>query len=594
MKARVQEMRQTEREAVLDPIYGRGDRMLGRVVGFHTVLAVLFAAFHDTWFLSLCVAPLAALLFFVPRYLAPRTLPTRIAAGVALQVFCALHIYQLHGQAEQHFWFFTSTTVLVLYQDPRAIYPGVGLIIAQHILFALLHNSGVPLYFFEDSYVGAFQLAFHFGIALVQAVLAATIAKYLRERTLEDAMLRQEIETSRRTAEDALHSRSRFLANMSHEVRTPMNGVEGMADLLLTTRLDAEQREFAETIRSSSQALLHVLNDVLDFSKLESGTVELDEREFAPAAQAQEVLRLFGPRATELDVRLELHIEPGLPKYWRGDPARLRQMLLNLVGNGIKFSPGGEVRVALREGEGPELGQFVIEVVDSGIGIAPDKLEAIFRPFEQADPSITRRFGGTGLGLAITQALTQRMGGRLEVQSTLGKGSRFRLVLPLAVSDGPGEPPAALPRTGSTCAPFRTLRVLLVDDQPVNRRVGERMLARLGHLPVVASDGESALERLREGGVDLVLLDCQMPGLDGYETARRWREFEIERGLARLPILALTADVVAGQVERCAEAGMDACHSKPITLERLGEALLPWSTRPADQPQDAERAAETP
>ncbi|MBI1382547.1 MAG: response regulator [Planctomycetaceae bacterium] len=594
MKARVQRLSQTERAALLQPIYGRGDRILGIVVAFHTVLAALFAAFHDTWFLSLCVAPLAALLFFVPRYLAPRTLPTRIAAGVALQVFCALHIYQLHGQAEQHFWFFTSTTVLVLYQDPRAIYPGVGLIIAQHILFALLHNSGVPLYFFEESYVGVFQLTFHFGIALVQAILAATIAKYLRERTLEDTMLRQEIEKSRRTAEKALHSRSRFLANMGHEVRTPMNGVEGMADLLLTTRLDAEQQEFAETIRSSSQALLHVLNDVLDFSKLESGAVELEEREFAPAAQVQEVLRLYGPRAADRDVRLDLHVEPGLPTYWRGDPARLRQMLLNLIGNGIKFAPGGEVRVALHTGSGADHGRLVIEVLDTGIGIAQDKLEAIFRPFEQADPSITRRFGGTGLGLAITQALTQRMGGRLEVESTVGKGSLFRLVLPLAISDGAGEPPAALPAAGSACALVRTLRVLLVDDQPVNRRVGERMLARLGHLPIVASDGESAIERLRQGGVDLVLLDCQMPGMDGYQTARRWREVEMERGLARLPILALTADVVSGQFERCLEAGMDACHSKPITLERLVEALAPWSARPADQRHDAEPAQTRP
>ncbi len=679
----------TLEEMAMAPIYRRGDRILGFGVALHFALGILFGAFYETWFLSLTVAPLAALIFAVPRVLVPGSLTTRISAGIALQVFCALHIYQLHGMAEQHFWFFTSTTIMVLYQDPRAILPGVALIVVQHILFAILHNSGVPLRFFEEADVGAFKLTFHFGIALVQAVVAATIAGHLRQRTLSERQLLFEVEAARCTAEDALRSRGRFLANMSHEIRTPMNGVEGMADLLLDTKLDREQREYAETIRSSSQALLCVLGDVLDFSKAEAGTIQLERMEFDPARVASDVLRLFAPRATASDVRIDLNVAPAMPRVYLGDAGRVRQILLNLVGNGIKFAPGGAVTVHVSQVEWNARAAVLLAVEDTGIGIDSTKLASIFRPFEQADGSITRRFGGTGLGLAIARALCEVMGGRIDVESQPGVGSVFRVWLPLESVAHPspltefedlagrtvrlegnipprtrellahlgvvcvegralsgsgavetaevivaeGDPcvacsTGALPilRIGSSCddgdpmevakVPVRSinrpylpedvaralrvllrgpltdslpalpttpvrarqagLNVLLVDDQRVNRRVGERMLERLGHRVVLASDGEGALAALAHQHFDAVVLDLQMPGLDGYQTARRWREDEARRGVGRTPILALTADVVAGQRERCLEAGMDACHSKPITLDGLRLALEPW------------------
>jgi signal transduction histidine kinase/ActR/RegA family two-component response regulator len=547
-------------DRALHEIYARGDRVMTWLVSLHLGLSVLFAFAYQTWFVTALVAPLGAALFFGVRWLCPGATVTRMAAGIALQVFVALHIYQYHGLAEQHFWFFTSTTAMIVYQDPRAMWPGVLLIIAQHVLFALLHNSGLELYFFEQSYVGPTKLALHFGIALIQVGVASTIAYGLRRRTLREHELREELEAARAKAERTTAARTLFLANMSHEIRTPMNGILGMSEVLLGTQLDADQRECVDTIRVSAQALQSVVGDVLDFSKLEGEVLELEDLPFEPAALARDVLRLLATRAQSERVELRLTVAEDTPSWVRGDPGRLRQVLINLVGNAVKFAPGG--RVELRLGQGPVEGgsprtEFV--VADNGIGIPLEAQQRIFRPFEQADATTTRRFGGTGLGLSIAQRLVTAMGGTIELQSAPGAGSTFTVALPLPRVESP------LP----FCAPRRRLRVLVVEDQPINRRVAQRLLATLDCDVELAEDGAVGLERLEQVSFDLVLMDCQMPVLDGYQATARWRERERERSAPAVPIVALTASALVGERGRCLAAGMDDCLTKPTTLAQL-------------------------
>jgi signal transduction histidine kinase/CheY-like chemotaxis protein len=596
------ELTTAEREAALAPIRARADRWIGALVAVHFVLAFVLAGAYDTWAIAGIVAPLAAGLHFAVGRLAPNTGTARIATGIALQSFCALHIFQYHGLAEQHFWFFTSTTAMIAYQDPRAAWPGVVLIILQHALFAVLHNSGVDLRFFEGE-VGVAKLVFHFGIALVQTLLCAWMAGELRARTLQGAAMTKAVETARKVAVDAARQRGAFLANMSHEIRSPMNGIEGMADLLLRSHLDREQRESIETIRASSHALLSVIGDVLDLAKIESDTFVVRQEPFDVGRVAREVVRLLGTRAADAGTSLAVHVGSDVPPAVIGDPDRVRQVLVNLVGNAVKFTKDGRVDVFVRGGAE----RIVLEVVDTGIGIAHEDQQRIFEPFEQADSSTTRRFGGTGLGLAITRRLVALMGGRIELASLVGSGSTFTVELPLAVHQG--APPAltiddvaplapnrggsgesapvamlsqatgAAPRAPEHATAARGLHVLVVEDTEVNVVVVTRMLAKLGHTSVVARDGAQGLAALERERFDLVLMDCQMPVLCGTDACARWRAIEASEGRERTPIIALTANALARDRDACLAAGMDGWLTKPITLAVLERELAALGAR---------------
>ncbi len=384
--------------------------------------------------------------------------------------------------------------------------------------------------------------------------------------------------TLERHREDALagaKAKSEFLATMSHEIRTPMNGVSGMATLLLDTPLDSEQREFVNTIKGSADSLLAILNDILDLSKVESGRLELERLPFDFERACADIVALLEPRARDRGLALELAYAADAPRRIVGDPARLRQVLVNLVGNAIKFTERGHVRIRVGAHAGTEHAAALrIEVEDTGIGIPPEAHARIFEQFRQADGSTSRRFGGTGLGLAISQRLVQLMGGRIQLDSEPGRGSRFWFDLHVPEAEhAVSETPSA--KEGSGLKALETpLHVLLADDNEVNRRVAGHMLKRLGCTFETAGNGREALEKLEQGRYDVVLMDCQMPDLDGFETTEEWRRRESAG--ARVPIVAMTANAMAGDRERCLAAGMDDYLTKPVQPAQLAGTLERW------------------
>jgi signal transduction histidine kinase/DNA-binding response OmpR family regulator len=372
-------------------------------------------------------------------------------------------------------------------------------------------------------------------------------------------------------SEAASAAKSEFLANMSHEIRTPLNGVIGMLDLLGHTPVTAQQERHVSTARRSAEMLLTVINDILDFSKIEAGKLSLEAVAFDLRKITDDVGQVLSGSARGKDVELVVHYPPQTPRWVTGDPARVRQILTNLVGNAVKFTAGGHVLIHV-ECEGAEEGppEFHVRVQDTGIGIPPDKLAFIFDKFTQADSSTTRRFGGTGLGLAICRMLVQLMKGRLWAQSQVGQGSTFHVVLPLPLADEIA--PAVVP-AGDEVLPG--LRVLVADDHPVNRQILRETLESWQAVPTVVDSGPAALDLLRPGGAatpfDLVILDGQMPGMDGFEVARRILE---EKLPVHGPVMLLTSTLHGPQAEQCRRLGIGTYLVKPVREAELLEAVL--------------------
>jgi signal transduction histidine kinase/ActR/RegA family two-component response regulator len=409
------------------------------------------------------------------------------------------------------------------------------------------------------------------GAAIIIALVLVALAEY-RQR----GRLILDLDLARLAAETASHHKSRFLANMSHEIRTPMNAIMGMTELALEKASDADQRQCLETVQKSAHSLLALLNDILDFSKVEAGKLDLVAVDFEVEQAVRDVLRTLDLRAREKGLELRLDVAPGVPRFVAGDDQRLKQVVLNLVGNAIKFTASGEIRVEVRHDPGdiqPVTLEFV--VADTGVGVRPEKQNAIFAPFEQEDDSTTRKYGGTGLGLAISTKLVGMMHGRIWIESPWldaesGRtitGSAFHFTAQFASGKTPvrAEPASVGP------APEH-LRVLLAEDNAVNRTLAIRVLERRGHTVLVAENGREALEVLTRERVDVILMDIQMPEMDGFQATAAIREKEKTSG-GHLPIVALTANAMRGDGERCLAQGMDAYLAKPFRINDLDRVL---------------------
>jgi signal transduction histidine kinase/ActR/RegA family two-component response regulator len=493
----------------------------------------------------------------------------------------------------------------LLISMPAAATSSFGAWWPAHTAYVLCNIGPFALYFLlsgqADFVVAGVAACFFAAFLLRQGfVVSRTIQHNIAQRTALMTMTRTLGEALDR-ADAANRAKSTFLTNMSHELRTPLNAIIGMSELLAEAPDAPQHRQLPHSIHRAGQSLLALISDVLDLSQVEAGKIVLHPAPFAPRRLIDGVLDMFAPEADARSLVLDAVCAPDVPERFVGDQARLRQVLVNLVGNAIKFTAAGSVRIEVDLLPGEDAPRRLrIAVVDTGPGIAAHARTRIFSAFQQGDDSVSRAHSGTGLGLKISSDLIALMGGRIDLDSTPGVGSRFAVIVPEAESsvlpDDAGRPQATAAPPASAIG---GLRVLVVEDNALNASLVKLMLERDGCTVECAGSGARALERMGQDRWDVVLMDCQMPDIDGYAATRRWRQTEIIERRPRLSIIALTAHALADDRRRCLEAGMDDYLTKPVKLESLRGALArhasPASAPSVEAPADADReTAPTP
>lgn len=419
------------------------------------------------------------------------------------------------------------------------------------------------------------HLAVSFALSPIQQ--NNSIAGYVvtfRDMSLQKAA-EEELRKAKELAEDAAETKANFLATMSHEIRTPLNGVIGTATLLSDTSLDATQQEYVSTLKRSAEVLLSLINDILDFSKMDAGKLTLESIPFAPTALINDLNSMFQSQFEQKNLKTHYQLDDKLPTWLLGDEHRLRQVLINLIGNALKFTEQGEVTVYVKlVGVLGNQCRIRFSVQDTGIGISTVAQARLFEAFTQADGSTTRQFGGTGLGLSISKKIVELMKGKLQVESTEGQGSRFFFDILLNKTDSPIN--SSVKPEIITPASVKGKKVLLVEDNKINQMVAGKLLEKFGYAYDIAENGLQAVEKATSNHYDTILMDCQMPVLDGFEATQRIRQLE-QTGSQHTPIIGLTANALAGDREKCLACGMDDFTTKPIKLDELASKLAQWT-----------------
>ena len=581
----------------------RSDKLINYFLIAFFLIGLGLAGFYDTYGIAIATGGISLLAYYSIKWILPASDLYQYVLSVCLGIFMAQFIYQMHGMFEMHFFAFIGSAILITYQNWRLQIPMLVFVTIHHLGLNYLQSAGYGEVFFTSlDYLELQSMSIHILLTIVIFFICGLWSYHLNKYSgAQTNMLRQihernayqdsleklnlELQLSHQSAVDARHdaeksaqAKSTFLATMSHEIRTPMNGVIGMTSLLGETSLTTEQADYVNVIRTSGESLLNVINDVLDFSKIESGHMQLEEKSFGLRKCVADVIDLFANKAKTQGITLLCEIDQALPERLIGDASRLRQVLINLVNNAIKFTPQGKVRLQVTQLSASEKEVSLrFEISDTGIGIPAEKQSQLFKAFSQVDSSDTRRYEGTGLGLVISERLVNLMKGTIRVKSKVNEGSAFYFQITLAICtetvvvtqpecDEQQKPGELLKENFALKYP---LQILIAEDNPINLKLATIVLNKLGYQPDMAYDGKEALQKSLSKNYDLILMDIMMPVMNGLEATRVIRStFDVQP-----KIVAMTANAMPEDRNKCIAAGMDDYLSKPIELKLLVEVL---------------------